>query len=176
VDFEVDHGKMGGWAGSPRMALIPIEQMRNRVDVARQESDTSEFHSLMYFGEMILKLTAAGMVSAVREDRDRHRYRQMYALVRTNGLGEWSRAINDVVSGTASQFLTPAARVEQRELMQRCKQQTWQHESVELLTWCVRQVDTARDLVPAKVDLLKWFSLFAELRNKTAHGAPLGAC
>jgi hypothetical protein len=157
------------------MPFIPIEQMRTRVDVARQESDTSEFLSLLYFGEMVQKLTAAGMVAAVREDRERHRYRQIYTLVRADGLGDWGRAIDDVITGPASQFLSAAARTEQNELMQRCKAKSWQHDSVELLVSCLRQFDPDRELVPAKVELRKWFPLFAELRNKTrGHGAPPG--
>lgn len=149
--------------------------MRNRLDVARQDSDTSFFLHLLYFGEMMVKLTTAGLVAAILEDRERHRYRQIYRLVRANGIGEWSAAIDDVLTGPASQFLAPGARVEQRELMQLCKKGSWQHDSVSLLCGCLREIDPDHELAPVKVDARKWFSLFAELRNKTrGHGAQSG--
>lgn len=157
------------------MPLAPIEQMRSRLDVARQESDTAFFLHLLYFGEMLVKLTTAGLVSAVREDRERNRYRQIYRLVRTDGLGDWSAAIDDVLTGPASQFLDQAARIEQRELTQPCKKGAWQYDSVSLLYRCLCEIDPGHELVPAKVDGRRWFSLFAELRNKTrGHGAQSG--
>ncbi|MGB8848286.1 MAG: hypothetical protein WCC76_01100, partial [Candidatus Acidiferrales bacterium] len=69
------------------MAFVPIERMRDRLEVARQDSDTALFLYLMYFGEMLLKLAASGLIAAVLDDRDRHRYRQTYRLVRADGLG-----------------------------------------------------------------------------------------
>lgn len=157
------------------MPLAPIEQMRTRVDVARQESDTSFFLNLLYFGEMLTKLTTAGFVAAILEDRERHRYREIYRLVRADGLGEWSGAIDDVLTGPASQFLTPAARFEQRELTQGSKKGTWQHDSVSLLYRCLCEIDPGHEHVSVKVDGRRWFALFAELRNRTrGHGAQSG--
>ena len=150
--------------------------MRERLDVARQESDTGLFLHLMYFGEMLVKLTAAGLVAAIAEDRDRHRYRQLYRLVRADGLGEWSAVIDDVLTGPASQFLTPAVRTEQRELNQGLKKGSWQYDSTSLLLKCLREIEPDHETLPTKVDGRRWFALFAELRNKTrAHGAPSGA-
>ena|SRR5271156_2928565 len=100
------------------MPLALIEQMRNRVNVAGQESDTALFLHLLYFGEMILKLTTLGLLAAVQEDRERHRYRHAYRLVRADSLGEWSSIIDDLLTGPTSQFLTQSARIEQRELTQ----------------------------------------------------------
>jgi hypothetical protein len=157
------------------MTLAPIAQMRTRLDVARQESDTALFLHLMYFGEMLLKLNTCGLVAAILEDRERHRYRQIYRLVRADGIGEWSATIDDVLTGTASQFLTPAARVEQRELIQGCKKGSWQYECVSLLCRCLCEIDPEHGHVPVKVDGRRWFSLFAELRNRTrGHGAQSG--
>lgn len=97
------------------MAFLPFDRMWERVEVARQDSDPSLFLHLMYFGEMLLKIVASGLVSAIQEDRDRHRYRQLHRLVRADSIGEWAAVIEDVLTGSASQFLTPAARSEQRE-------------------------------------------------------------
>ena len=157
------------------MLLAPIELMRNRMEVARQDSDTSLFLHLLYYGEMMIKLVTAGLVSAVLEDRERHRYQQVHRLVRANGIGEWSATLDDVLTGPTSQFLTPAARTEQRELNQLCKKGSWQHESVSLLYGCLRDIDPEHELAPVKLEGRRWFSLFAELRNKTrGHGAQSG--
>ncbi|MFZ0908705.1 MAG: hypothetical protein WAN24_04460, partial [Candidatus Acidiferrales bacterium] len=157
------------------MAFVPIERMRDRLEVARQDSDTALFLYLMYFGEMLLKLAASGLIAAVLDDRDRHRYRQTYRLVRADGLGDWGAAIDDVLTGPASQFLTPAARVEQRELNQGLKKGSWQYDSVALLMSCLREIEPEHEPLPTKTEGRKWFQLFAELRNKTrAHGAPSG--
>src|SRR5271156_3887436 len=91
------------------MAFIPFRLMKDRLEVAREESDTALFFHLLYFGEMLLKLTAAGLAAAIVDDRDRHRYRQVHRLVRADGLGEWSSAIDDILTGPTAQFLTPAA-------------------------------------------------------------------
>ncbi|MFI5109046.1 MAG: hypothetical protein ACHP78_09400 [Terriglobales bacterium] len=85
------------------MAVSPIEKMWERIQVARQDSDTSLFDSLMLFGEMVLKAATAGMVAAVLDDKNRNRYRQLYKLVRADGIGEWNLALEDVLTGPASQ-------------------------------------------------------------------------
>jgi NB-ARC domain len=157
------------------MSLVPIDRMKERVAVARQESDTALFFHLLYFGEMLVKLTTGGLVAAIVDDRERHRYRQIYRLVRSDGLGEWSASIDDILTGPAAQFLAPEARAEQRELTQRSTSGTWQHEAVSLLLRCLKELDPERDDPQGKVDGRRWFSLFAELRNKTrGHGAVQG--
>jgi hypothetical protein len=158
------------------MTFLPFDRMWERVQVARQDSDTSLFLQLMYFGEMVLKIVASGLVSAVQEDRDRHRYRQLHRLVRADSLGEWAAAIEDVLTGPASQFLTPTVQTEQRELTQKCKNGTWQYEAVSLLSRALEQVDQGHERLPTKVDGRNWFSMFVQLRNNTrGHGVTHGA-
>jgi hypothetical protein len=154
------------------MHFIPFRRMVERVDRGREDSDTSLFLDLMYYGEFITKLTTVAMVSAILNDKERHRYRYLHRLVRADGIGEWSEVLDATLTGPASQFLQRQARVEQRELTQRCKPDTWQHESVRLLTVCLRVIDPTREDLPSKVDARRLFSTFAELRNKTrGHGA-----
>lgn len=158
------------------MSFIPIRLMKERLEIARQESDTALFFHLLYFGEMILKLTAGGLVAAIVDDRDRHRYRQLYRLVRADGVGEWSNSIDDILTGPTAQFLTPAAQVEQKELTQRQQEGTWQYDSVYLINCCLEEVDPGREKLPVKIEGRRWFSLFAAFRNKTrGHGATQGA-
>lgn len=141
----------------------------------RQESDTAYFYTLTYLGEMVLKIVAAGLVAVVEDDRDRHRYRQLHRLVRADGLGEWSSAIDDILSGPASQHLLPAARIEQKELTQNCKDPAWQYECVRLITICLKEIDPSTEAIPDKVSARRWFTSLVQLRNDTrAHGAPQG--
>jgi len=157
------------------MAFLPFYQMWKRLEITRQDSDTSHCFQLLYSGELVLKIIASGMVAAVLDDRDRHRYRQLHRLVRADSLGEWAGAIQDVLIGPASQFLAGSARTEQRELTQKCKDGTWQFEAVSLLSKCLAQLDSGHEGVSLKIDCLKWFPLFVELRNRTrGHGVTHG--
>ena len=70
------------------MEFLPITRMRERLEVDRADSDVSFCMTLLYFGEMALKLITAGVVGAIVDDRERHRYRQLHRLVRANGLGD----------------------------------------------------------------------------------------
>ncbi len=162
--------------GLPSSPCVLFDRMWDQVEVARQDSDTSFFMNLLFFGEMLVKLCAAGLVAAVPDERDRHRYRQIHRLVRADGIGEWSDAIDDVLLGPASQSLLPGARSEQKELVQNCISDTWQHESVRLIAICVKEIDSGSEGIPTKVAARRWFALFAQLRNKTrGHGVPQGS-
>src|SRR5438094_677316 len=54
---------------------------------------------LMHLGELLTKTVAAGLVAAIIDDRDRHRYRQLHRLVRADSLSEWIAVIDDVLVG-----------------------------------------------------------------------------
>src|ERR1700688_2084847 len=157
------------------MQFLPFRRMLERLDRATEDSDTSLFMDLMYYGELITKLTTVALVSAILNDKERHRYRHLHTLVRAEGIGQWSEVLDAALTGPGSQFLQRQARLEQRGLIQRCKPGTWQHESVRLLNICLKIIDPSREQLPSKVDCRRLFSEFAELRNKTrghgAHGA-----
>src|SRR6202451_1246155 len=154
------------------MQFLPFRRMLERVERAREDSDTSLFLDLMYYGELVIKLTTVAVVSAILNDKERHRYRHLHALVRADGSGQWSEVLDAALIGPGSQFLQRQARLEQRELIQRCKPGSWQHESVRLVNVCLKILDPAREDLPSKVDCRRLFSQFAELRNKTrGHGA-----
>ena len=103
--------------------LIPIQRMWERVEIARQDSDTALFLHLMYAAEQIVKLACTGLVSTLCDDVDRHRYRLSHRLVRADGIGEWYAVLEEILNGPASQCLPPEAKTEQRELTQ--KMQRW---------------------------------------------------
>ena len=96
--------------------MVPIARMLERVEISREDSDTALFYDLLNLGELVLKLIMAGMVSGVRDERERHRYRIEYGLVRASGIGDWATALDDVIRGPASQFLADEARPYQKDL------------------------------------------------------------
>lgn len=155
------------------MGLIPIDRMWERTEIARQDSDTTLFLTLLYFGEMVLKLVGAGFIAAVEDDRERHRFRQIHRLVRADGIGDWVAAVDDVLTGPAAQHLIEQARDEQSALTSKNGPDTWQHEAVRQMSACVTIADPAYDgKLPVKVDARRWLAMFVMLRNKTrGHGA-----
>ncbi|MBU1934677.1 hypothetical protein KKF04_01350 [Patescibacteria group bacterium] len=156
------------------MSILPIEKMRERVKIARQDSDTSYFLSLLYFGEMIIKLTGAGLVSAIENDPDRNRYRIIHRLVRADGLGDWSASIEDMLSGPSSRFLDKESVNEQQELITKCGTDSWQYQSSKWLNKCLQIIDPNAEQLQTRIQGKKWLTLFVTLRNSTrGHGAPL---
>lgn len=154
--------------------LLPIDRMLERVKFARQTSDTDLFNALMYLGETLTKLVAAGLVAVVPDDQERRRYNYLHRLVRSDGLGDWSATIDEVTSGSSVQYTLPQARDEFVALTQRCGPGTWQYESYERLNICLKAFDITSEDPPTKIMGRMWFSNFVRLRNKTrAHGAPL---
>lgn len=153
----------------------PIDRMWDRVEVARDDSDVVLFYDLLKLGELVTKTATAGLIAAVQDDRERHRYRLLHGLVRANGLGDWSTAAQDITKPPIVKHLMPAASEERDELTQTSKAGSWQHEALSLLDECFKQVNVAKE--GGQVTGLQWLRDFAHLRNKTpgGHGAQLGA-
>ena len=70
-----------------------IEQVLQRVEDAKSDSDFTYFFSLLLAGEALVKTVTLGMIAALANDRDRNRYRLEHLLARSDGLGDWGRAI-----------------------------------------------------------------------------------
>ncbi len=109
--------------------FIPLDKMWTRVEIDRQDSDASLFHALIFLGEMLTKVVASGLIAAIDDDRERHRYRQLHRVIRADGIGEWASVIEDVLTGPSAQYLRPEAAELQRELTQRLGPDSWQHKS-----------------------------------------------
>jgi hypothetical protein len=146
--------------------------MWHRVDLAREDADTTFFLHLLYAGEMLVKLVTAGFVAAVADDRERHRYRLVHKLIRTDGLGDWAQALDEALVGPPAQYLIEPASEDRRSLTERFGSGTWQQEAVHGIFRALRAVTSDVDPPAARVPLRQWFAGFATLRNKTrAHGA-----
>ena len=151
----------------------PIHRLYSRIERDRQESDTALLQTLLYAGEMILKMAVAGMVAAVADDRERHRYRHSHRLVRKGAVGTWSSELDQILTGPSAQHIFSAAQTERRELTQKhTKPESWQYDASEKMHQCARIVNPDMEPLPGRLYGRSWFSYFPPLRNKTrGHGA-----
>ena len=154
------------------MAHRIIDQVMLRVKDSKSDADFNYFFSLLLAGEALFKTITLAMLAALDDDKDRNRYRLEHSLARADGLGEWGRALEDALSGPASQFLLTEAHSDQAELARLSATGTWQYQAVTTLKSALSLLNIEAEEVPAKTDLKRWFRLFVTLRNKTrGHGA-----
>ena len=146
--------------------------MLRRVERYGSDSDSVKFTELLYAGELIVKLTTAAFIAAIESDRENHRYRLLHGLVRADGLGDWARALDETLSGPATQHLSSSFYDIRRAFTERLNSGNWQHEAVETLTFALAGIQGKPCVSSDRVALRAWFQLFAELRNKSrGHGA-----
>ena len=149
-----------------------LEQLFERGEIDKQDSDFAYFWMLLLTGEAVAKTIVLGMLAAINDDTQRNRYRLEYKLVRANGLGEWSDAIEDVLNGPSSQYLIGEAQPEREQLTKLCTQGDWQYGAVSSLKKVLDKLRINAEAVPTRTDMKRWFRLFVTLRNKTrGHGA-----
>lgn len=153
--------------------ILPIQKVLENVQRHREESDFELFMQLMYLGEMVTKIITVGMLSTITDDRERHRYRLAYKLVRANGLGDWADVIDDALKGPAAQCMNQEVYPLKNELVKSYGINSWQYDVVALLAKCLKEVNPEFKEPVGNVIAAQWFRIFAELRNKTrGHGAP----
>lgn len=156
------------------MKHVAIEQVLGRAQKAKSDADFTYFFSQLLSAEALAKTMVLGVVASIADEKERNRYRLEHQLVRSDGLGDWGKVMEDALTGPASQFLLTEARVEQSELLQASKDGDWQYESIKALKSVLTHLDIESENIPVKSDMKRWFRLFATLRNKTrAHGATL---
>ena len=154
------------------MKHIAIEQVLERAERAKSDSDYTYFFALLFAAEALAKTMVLGMVASIGDENERNRYRLEHQLVRSDGLGDWGKVVEDALTGPASQFLLIEAREEQKELTQGCKEGEWQYDATAALKAALQHLEIEAEELPVKSDMKRWFRLFATLRNKTrAHGA-----
>lgn len=154
--------------------FVFIDRFLERLHAAQSESDSSYFYDLILLGEAITKITALFLIANINNDKDRNRYRQEYALVRAGGIGDFSNAINEVLTGIPSGFLSSSlSDYEIAEMNNKIKPDSWQKVSITALIESLSIFQIQHTNVTAKTPFRIWFNLFALLRNKTkGHGAP----
>ena len=70
-----------------------------RAEDSKNDSDFAYFSDLLLAAEALAKLTTLSMLSAITDDKDRNRYRIEHKLVRSDGIGNWSWAVEDALTG-----------------------------------------------------------------------------
>lgn len=156
------------------MRFLPLDRMLDRVNLAKENSDSEFFRNLLLAGEFLVKLVATGMTASIKEEPERYRYRLLYTLVRANGIGDWDQMINETLIGPTSQYICDEAHKEYEELTTKVTADSWQYKALEELHLCLKDMKLTEEKLPRKIEGRKWFSLFALLRNKTrGHGAEL---
>ncbi|MDD5267574.1 MAG: NB-ARC domain-containing protein [Methylococcales bacterium] len=154
------------------MSHKAISQILQRAENSKSDSDFTYFIDLLLIAEAITKTVVLGMISAISDDKDRNRYRIEHTLAHADGIGEWAKAIDDVLTGPSSQYLITEAYPEQNELTKLCREGDWQYKAVTAIKQALTSLDIESEDVPAKSDMKRWFRLFSTLRNKTkGHGA-----
>lgn len=154
------------------MTFVPLELMRRRIDRYGTDSDSELFTELLYAGEFVVKITTAALVSAIEDDRENHRYRLLHGLVRADGLGDWARALDEALTGPASQHIAGTLFDVKKAFTERLGKGNWQHEAVRDLHEVQVGIYDGAHSVGERVALRNWFQMFTELRNKTrGHGA-----
>ncbi|MEU0535579.1 hypothetical protein [Amycolatopsis tolypomycina] len=159
------------------MTMILITRMRERLARSREDSDDmTVLFELMFLGELVLKIMVAGMLAATEDDRDRHRYRLEYGLVRASGLGEWCDALDDLLTGPSAATLTSDSfpdRVELTKNFDLKAADSWQAVALNEMLEACRIIDPSYWMDhPTRVGLRIWARHFTWLRNKTrGHGA-----
>jgi hypothetical protein len=81
------------------------DMLLRKINTSKSESDFAFFFSLLVTAEALTKIIALQILATLDEDKDRHRYKILHNLVRTSGIGDWSKAIDELLIGTASQYL-----------------------------------------------------------------------
>jgi len=154
------------------MSLVLLDKMLERVNRYGADSDSALFSELLYAGEFIVKLSAAALIASIEDDRENHRYRLLHDIVRADGVGDWARAIDETLTGPASQQLAVSLSDVRKAYTERLGPGNWQQKAVIDLHNVLVGVQVGTQPVPEKVQLRSWFQMFAELRNKTrGHGA-----
>lgn len=154
-----------------KTVFAPMDLMMKRVR-RYSNSDSELFTELLYAGELIVKITVAAFVASIEDDREHHRYRLLHALVRADGIGAWASALDEALSGPASQHLAAALINERRIFSERVRRDAWQSQVVHELQDVLMGIHRESQPLGDRVSLRSWFAKFVELRNKTrGHGA-----
>lgn len=148
-----------------------IKMLQEKNTVAKSDSDFTFFFSLLVTAEAITKIITLMILSALNNTKDRDQYQILYILVRASGIGEWSKAIDSLLVGTASQHLIAEFRPYQTEFTKKTSEEEWQYKAVEELINALDKLEIPIEKLNGKKDFKSWFKFFTELRNKTrGHG------
>jgi len=149
-----------------------IDQVLQRAQIAKSDSDFTYFFSVLLAGEALAKTAILGLIAAIGDDKDRNRYRLEHSLARSDGLGDWGKAIEDALTGPASQYLLAEARAEQTELTRLCRPGDWQFDSVNELKFENADANGEMKLADLIDQLRDGEAVASHLKDRTPGEAP----
>lgn len=154
--------------------IIPLKKAKERVDIVRDDSDTTLFMNLMYSGEQLLKLITCAMISGIEDskgNKDNDQYSQNYKLVHADSIGYWSQVLENVITGPGFHFLRPEFKDFWSEINDKVSNPSWQYGALVALNNCVKVLNEKNEEIPTKSQLKNWFHQFVKLRNDArGHG------
>ena len=151
--------------------LAPIQKLLDHAANERSESDAAYFAALMYTGEAVMKLAIAGLVAAVQDDREAHRYRLESRLVRADSIGEWDSVLDDVLTGPSAQFLDRGTQPTTQALTERVGDGSWQVDALLYLAESLDRVGLESLAPPSRrIQGRSWFKEFVRLSPNPPKG------
>lgn len=149
--------------------MIIIEKLKVQIKNAKQISDAEAFISLMKMGELLTKITTLSVIAALRQNKERLQYRYLYEVVSADGIGSWSKVLEQILGTAVSMNLVKEFNAEKNELLTNQIKDTWGYEMISNIYKCKELITGTVCEFNFKIKLKDWFKSFAELRNDHAH-------
>ena len=154
------------------MKFEPIELLKKRMEVAKEESDAIYFSELLLYGEFLTKLISIQLVSALLPDKERTRYKYEHTLVRGNSVGVFASTIDEIIINYRDKLIRDFMLNEIKDLTVKTRKGEWQFEAISNINELCVNLKIPIQQLPVKVSLNRWFTDFTVLRNKSkGHGA-----
>ena len=151
-----------------------VRRMRERILRDKEDSSSSYFNALLIGCEFVTKLTTAMLIGAINDDKDNSRYALEHELVRADGIGSWVDVLQKLYTGPSVISLDEQAKRFVQEITQRVTASDWRYCAYDRMKTALAALRITPSDMDGAVKMIKWFSAFVQLRNKTrGHGATL---
>jgi hypothetical protein len=149
--------------------MIIIEKLKEQLEKAKQISDAEAFISLLKIGEIMTKITALGVIAALKEDKQRLQYKYLYEIVSADGIGSWSRVLDQILGTAVGLRLDQEFNEEKNSLLMNQTKESWGYKMLYDIYKCKEIITGNTSEFNFKIKLKDWFKNFTELRNDHAH-------
>lgn len=161
--------------------MEPFELLRDRINREQAASEAAHCDSLLNSCEMVIRHLTALLCSILPESETGNsvRYRTEYELIRSSGIGDWSRQAQNLLAGPNYSLI--AGRLEGGPFEGALAQFSRSAKSLDD-TWIVALIEGMRQALSVigekpsdarSIKLIEFLREFPRLRNKMdAHGAP----
>ena len=149
--------------------MVIVEKLKEQVEKARQISDAEAFISLLKMGEFLTKVTSLAVISSLTQNKDRLRYRYLFEVVSADGIGSWTKVLDQILGTAVSMNLIKEFNTEKNELLSSQVKDSWGYDMIYNIYKCKEIITGTSYGFNFKIKLKDWFKNFAELRNDHAH-------